>query len=507
MPFEYYSTRSADKPVSFEHAIIEGLAPDGGLYLPEYASKAPADFETKWANLSFEELAFEIMKLYVPESEIPHSDLKELIAKSYSTFRSKDVTPLIEFNKSKNMYLLELFHGPTYAFKDVALQFLGNLFEYFLTRRNSGKAADAADRETITVVGATSGDTGSAAIYGLRGKKDVDVFITYPTGRVSPIQEQQMTTVLDENVRTISVPGTFDDCQSIVKALFSDREFNGKYHLGAVNSINWARILSQMTYYFKAYFALPEAARADKENKPVFVVPSGNFGDILAGFYAREMGLPIQLVIATNSNDILYRFVNSGDYAKGNDVYATYSPAMDILVSSNFERFLWHAAKDTVANGDRVEAGKIIKQWMDELKEKGSFVVPESVLKKTQEIFGAQHASDDDTISAMRNTYGDLHEGYVADPHTAVGIHSALLERKEEKNTSPKSALVVLSTAHPAKFSEAVTAALSDEADFDFQKEVFPAEFHDMMNAKNKKIFAKSNTVDEIKNIIIDELK
>lgn len=498
MPFEYYSTRSSNKPVSFEHAIIEGLAPDGGLYLPENASKLPADFLSKWSKLSFQELAMEIMSLYISESEIPRNDLQTLIAKSYSTFRDSEVTPVKLLNKEKDIHLLELFHGPTYAFKDVALQFLGNLFEYFLTRRNAGKAADASDRQTITVIGATSGDTGSAAIYGLRNKKDVDVFIMYPTGRVSPIQEQQMTTVLDKNVRTISVPGTFDDCQDIVKALFADREFNDKYHVGAVNSINWARILAQITYYFKAYFSLNTTDQA------TFVVPSGNFGDILAGFYAKEMGLPIDLVIATNSNDILHRFLQSGSYTKDSEVHATLSPAMDILVSSNFERFLWHAAKETVANGDREEAGKTVNQWMGELKSKGSFNVPADVLKRAKTTFSSQHASDKDTVNAIQTTYTVLDPKYVADPHTAVGIHAALEERK---NNTSKGSLVVLSTAHPAKFSEAVSLALQNEPGFNFDEEVLPEEFKKMMAAETKKIFAKSNTIEEIKSIVIDQLK
>lgn len=497
MPFEYYSTRSSKKPVTFEHAIIEGLAPDGGLYLPEYASQPPKDFLTAWSKLSFQELAMEIMSLYVSESEIPGDDLKNIIAKSYSTFRDSEVTPVITLNKEQNLHLLELFHGPTYAFKDVALQFLGNLFEYFLTRRNAGKAPEAADRETLTVIGATSGDTGSAAIYGLRNKKDVDVFILYPKGRVSPIQEQQMTTVLDKNVRTISVPGTFDDCQDYVKSLFADREFNDKYHVGAVNSINWARILAQMTYYLKAFFSLqlPLGSRA------TFVVPSGNFGDILAGYYARAMGLPIDLVIATNSNDILHRFLNSGAYAKEAEVHATLSPAMDILVSSNFERFLWHAAKDTVAGGDREEAGRIINEQMHALKSAGKFEAAHSVLNLARETFRSHHASDADTVQAIQKTYKSLQPGYVADPHTAVGIHAALQERAERKSSAP---LVVLATAHPAKFSEAVSLALSNESGFNFDHEVLPEEFKIMMKSESKKIFAEKNSLEEVKNIIIN---
>lgn len=490
MPFEYFSTRSSDAAVTFEQAVIRGLAPDGGLYLPESASLPPPNFLSAWKDLSFEDLAFEILSLYIAEAEIPAEDLRALVRRSYSTFRAKDVTPTIELSKERSLYLLELFHGPTYAFKDVALQTLGNLFEYFLQRRNAGKTTG---RDFITVIGATSGDTGSAAIYGLRNKQDVNVFILYPTGRISPIQEQQMTSVLDANVHTISVPGTFDDCQDNVKALFADTAFNDEYHVGAVNSINWARILAQMTYYFKAYFAVG-APRA------TFVVPSGNFGDILAGYYAREMGLPIDLVIATNANDILYRFLQTGTYAKDAEVHATLSPAMDILVSSNFERFLWHAVHKTVGKGDRVQTGAVLQQFMLDLKTKGAFTVPEEVLREARSVFTATHASDADTVAAIRTAYTQLKPSYVVDPHTAVGVHAALTLKLEPP-------VVVLSTAHPAKFSDAVTQALSAEPGFDFEAKVLPEEFKKMMLAETKKIFANDTSAGEIKRIVVDTLR
>lgn len=488
--------------MSFERAVIEGLAPDGGLYLPQSASKAPADFYQKWKDLSFADLAVEIFKLYVDPKEIPHEDLKELAHRSYSTFRSKDVTPLHAMNRGQQIYTLELFHGPTYAFKDVALQLVGNLFEYFLARKNKGKAADSPDRDIITVVGATSGDTGSAAIYGLRNKKDVSVFILYPTGRVSPTQEQQMTTVLDENVHTISVPGTFDECQDLVKQMFGDREFNAKYHLGAVNSINWARILSQITYYFKAYFELCREF-PEPPARPKFVVPSGNFGDMLAGYYAKEMGLPIDLCVATNSNDILYRFLNSGSYSKEGTVHATLSPAMDILVSSNFERFLWSSARQTVADSNEA-AGDLLSKWMSDLKSKGTFEVPAAVFENAKECFTSQRASDDETIAAIQKVYTELNPGYVIDPHTAVGVHGAFLEKAADRGQQKP--YVVLSTAHPAKFDEAVNKALSSVKGFNFENEVLPEEFKEMLAAKNKKIFAKTASKPEIQEIIVSNL-
>lgn len=505
---KYFSTRSNEsKYLTFEQAIIQGLAPDGGLYIPSRIAEPPADFLDKWKDLSFEELALEVMSLYISPEEIPRDDLKKLVDRSYSTFRAKDVTPLVELNKDKKLHLLELFHGPTYAFKDVALQFVGNLFEYFLTRRNQGRAEDSPDREIITVVGATSGDTGSAAIYGLRNKKDVSVFILYPTGRVSPIQEQQMTTVLDPNVHTISVKGTFDDCQDLVKQTFADKAFNDKYHVGAVNSINWARILAQITYYFASYFALVKAS-GEASPRVKYVVPTGNFGDILAGFYAKRMGLPIeQLVIATNSNDILYRFFQNGDYAKSADgsapvVHATLSPAMDILVSSNFERLLWYLARENIASSD-AEAGQTVAGWMSDLKTQGHFHVPESVLSAARREFGSERASDDDTVATIKQTYTEVSPKYILDPHSAVAVSAAV--RRQEQDSGAH--YVALSTAHPAKFAEAVNKALEGQPGYEFERDVLPDEFKAMMTQDTKKLFADKADIETIKAIIVDELK
>ncbi|TQS32888.1 hypothetical protein Golomagni_06783, partial [Golovinomyces magnicellulatus] len=373
----YLSTRGEDAGFSFEEAVLKGLASDGGLFIPEQIPEAK-NWES-WKDLSFVDLAYEVLSLYISSSEIPAADLKDIIRRSYSTFRSPDTTPLVHLQD--NHYLLELFHGPTFAFKDVALQFLGNLFEYFLVRKNEGKTGK--DRHHLTVIGATSGDTGSAAIYGLRGKKDVSVFIMFPTGRVSPIQELQMTTVPDKNVHNLSVGGTFDDCQDILKVLFADKDINSTLNLGAVNSINWARILAQIVYYFSAYFSFrKQLGLKDSEPTPAdleFVVPTGNFGDILAGYYAKRMGLPVsRLVVATNENDILQRFWATGRYEKSSapaptasassaqtepaqgssdgaqqgGVRATLSPAMDILVSSNFERLLWYIAYESQADAN-----------------------------------------------------------------------------------------------------------------------------------------------------------
>ncbi|TFY81289.1 hypothetical protein EWM64_g2723 [Hericium alpestre] len=294
---KYLSTRGGDEKLTFEEAVLTGLAPNGGLYIPDHIPTLPPNWQEEWKSYSFVDLSLAVLSLYISPEELSREELRTLVEKSYSTFRHPDVTPVKKFDGKR--FILELFHGPTFAFKDVALQLLGNLFEFFLLRRNAGKAPGEKP-EKLTVVGATSGDTGSAAIYGLRNKANISIFILHPKGRVSPIQEAQMTTVTDPNVHNIAVKGTFDDCQDIVKALFADREFNAKHRLGAVNSINWARILAQTVYYFFAYFHV-RAQLPPGDAELQFVVPTGNFGDILAGYYAKRMGLPMgKLVVATS---------------------------------------------------------------------------------------------------------------------------------------------------------------------------------------------------------------
>ncbi len=317
----YISTRGGVEPVSFSQAVMMGLATDGGLLLPETIPQVDPDTLSRWAGLSFQELAVEVMLPYVGD-DLTRTELTDLVQRSYSTFQHPEVTPVVEAGGRR---ILELFHGPTAAFKDVALQFLGNLFE-FLLERSGGR---------LNIVGATSGDTGSAAIYGVRGKARINIFILHPLGRVSPIQERQMTTVLDDNVHNIAIRGTFDDGQRIVKSLFNDLDFKQEYHLGAVNSINWARVLAQVVYYFYAWGRM---SAGDTSKAASFSVPTGNFGDIFAGFVAKRMGLPVdRLILATNRNDILTRFVASGEYRLA-DVHPTLAPSMDIAVASNFER-------------------------------------------------------------------------------------------------------------------------------------------------------------------------
>ncbi|KAK3829248.1 MAG: threonine synthase [Benniella sp.] len=500
---KYKSTRGEATGYTFEQAVLAGLAPNGGLFIPESIPKAPSDFLTKWASLSFQELALEVLSLYIDESEIPRNDLKDLVDRSYATFRHKDITPLHKIKDG--LYILELFHGPTFAFKDVALQFVGNLFEYFLKRKNAG-IENKADRHKITVVGATSGDTGSAAIYGLRNKQDLEVFILFPTGRVSPIQEAQMTTVLDKNVHNVSVGGTFDDCQDILKGLFANKTFTSKYNLGAVNSINWARILAQTVYYFHSYFTLLRSldvvAGSEEANKIhiTYSVPTGNFGDILAGYYAHQMGLPTsKLLVATNANDILYRFFNTGVCSKRGDgvVQETLSPAMDIVVSSNFERLLFYLARDVAVDASvpesekDVQAGKIVEGWMVDLKQKGSFDTGSGVLAKAKEIFDAGHVSDEETVVTIRNYCfpEDPAQRYVMDPHTAVGVTAAQTVIPKTASPDTRNIVISLSTAHPAKFSDAVEKAVQGQEGVQFEqffKDVTPKEFEGLMTAERR---------------------
>ncbi|KAK9373823.1 tryptophan synthase beta subunit-like PLP-dependent enzyme [Lipomyces chichibuensis] len=501
---QYLSTRASGEPyLSFEATVLRGLAPGGGLFIPAEIPSVPSDYLTKWKDLSFQELAFEIFSLYISQSEISPAELKQLIARSYSTFREENVTPLTVLDEQRKLYLLELFHGPTYAFKDVALQFVGNLFEFFLQRKNAGKS-ECDIRDRLTVIGATSGDTGGAAIYGLRNKKDVSIFILYPLDKVSPIQDLQMTTVTDANVHNFAVKGDFDDCQDIVKTLFDDVEFNQKHHLAAVNSINWARILAQTTYYFYSYLTLLK--KVGSENISVrYVVPTGNFGDILAGFYAKRMGLPVEkLIIATNANDILDRFWKSGVYEKRaplsdvESVKETLSPAMDILISSNFERLLWYLAREQLSSSNE-EAGQYIQKWMIELKTTGKFSVPKTVLDAGLKEFASDSVSDEQTVETIKAIY-DLTSGYIIDPHTAVGVTTSL------RHLDGKHTYISVSTAHPGKFGDAVHQALQGKDAYSFDN-VLPDALKVLKDLPKKVTVVEKPDKELVKATIEQELK
>ena len=424
----YQSTRGQVRGLTFKEAVMMGLADDGGLLLPEtIPSLTPGDIEVL-ASLAYPELAFQIINLFA--GEIPAADLKDLVDRSYGTFTHPEITPVVH---QDGIYILELFHGPTLAFKDVALQFLGNLFEYLLKERG----------EKMNILGATSGDTGSAAIYGVRGKENINIFILHPHRRVSPIQELQMTTVTDANVFNLAIRGTFDDGQRIVKEIFGDLEFKNRYSLGAVNSINWARVLAQVVYYF---YAWGRAHRQTGCASVYFSVPTGNFGDIFAGYIARRMGLPIrQLILATNENNILTRFVRDGDYSIGN-VVETLSPSMDIQVASNFERYLFYLFG---GDSDRVQ------QAMAEFQRTGRLSFSPEERTQISDDFVAMTVDTEQTLTTIRDFHAAT--GYVLDPHTAVGVRAG---RELAGGEVP---VVCLATAHPAKFGDAVRRATGND--------------------------------------------
>ncbi|MDT8335277.1 MAG: threonine synthase [Desulfurivibrionaceae bacterium] len=425
---KYISTRGGIAPISFSEAVMMGLATDGGLLLPEEIDRVDRGTLARWRALPYRQLAFEVISRFV--DDIPADDLIPLIDRSYDSFNHPEITPLVRVD---GLHILELFHGPTLAFKDVALQFLGNLFEYLL-KKNGGK---------MNILGATSGDTGSAAIYGVRGKDNINIFIIHPHKRVSRIQELQMTTVTDANVFNIALRGSFDDGQAIVKAIFNDIPFKDKYSLGAVNSINWARILAQVVYYLYAALRVRGAAGSGKVD---FAVPTGNFGDIFAGFVARRMAPDLigRLVLATNENDLLSRFVNDGEYAVG-QVTHTSSPSMDIQVASNFERYLYFLFE---------RDPKRTRAAMESFASSGRLEFAENIRQRVGADFSAEMVGEEETLAMIR-TYNQ--KGYLLDPHTAVGVRAAL--DFAEKDTP----MICLATAHPAKFGDAVARATGSE--------------------------------------------
>ncbi|MGI6655839.1 MAG: threonine synthase [Desulfobulbus sp.] len=423
----YISTRGGIEPLRFQDAVMMGLARDGGLLLPETLPTVEPNALDRWRNLPYQYLAKEILGLFI--DDISPETLEELVERSYASFDHPQVTPV---RKCGDLYILELFHGPTLAFKDVALQLLGNLFEYVLAVRGG----------FMNILGATSGDTGSAAIAGVRGKKNINIFILHPHGRTSPIQALQMTTVLDPNVFNIAVRGTFDDGQAIVKAIFNDLAFRDTYQLGAVNSINWARVLAQVVYYVYAYLKL----RKQGADSVDFAVPTGNFGDIFAGYVARRLlppGCIHTLILATNENDLLTRFVNQGDYSRG-EVIPTSSPSMDIQIASNFERYLYYL---------RDENGELVRQDMEQFAATGSLDLS-AVHQRVGRDFRSRSVSEAETIETIAAFHAE--HGYLIDPHTAVGVRAA------QELAVPERPVVCLATAHPAKFGEAVQKAIGE---------------------------------------------
>ncbi len=419
----YISTRGQAPVLSFEEAMLTGLARDGGLYLPETIPQMSAADIAALAGESYEEIAFRVMRPFVGDC-FAEDVFRAIIARAYEGFGHPARAPLKQL--APNHFLLELFHGPTLAFKDFAMQLIGQLFQAALTRRG----------ERVTIVGATSGDTGSAAIEAFRGLDNVDVFILFPEGRVSEVQRRQMTTPSEANVHALAVKGDFDDCQAALKDMFNDFGFRDEVRLAGVNSINWARVLAQVVYYFSAAVSLGAPHR-----KVSFTVPTGNFGDIFAGYIAREMGLPVErLVIATNHNDILHRTLQTGAHEK-QGVSPSISPSMDIQVSSNFERALYYAYSGDAA---------AVAHEMEALKTGGGFTVSQGALQALRAVFDSGRASEEETTATIRHQHAAT--GEVLCPHSAVGVKVA----GENLGATP---MITLATAHPAKFPDAVEAA------------------------------------------------
>ncbi|MCC6983044.1 MAG: threonine synthase [Bauldia sp.] len=420
----YVSTRGAAPRLTFSDVLLAGLASDGGLYVPETWPTVSREEIAGFAGRPYAEVAAAIVGRFVGDDIAP-ADLRRFCDEAYGSFTHPAVAPLVQIGPGA--FVLELFHGPTLAFKDVAMQLLARLMDHVLGQRAM----------RATVVAATSGDTGGAAVEAFRGHRTIDVFILFPEGRVTPVQQRQMTTSGDPNVHALAVKGSFDDCQGIVKALFARSEFRKQVSLTGVNSINWARIVAQIVYYFTAASALGAPLR-----KVAFTVPTGNFGDVFAGYVAMRMGLPIdKLVVATNSNDVVARAINTGR-VEVHSVVPTLSPAMDIQVSSNFERLLFDAS------GRDSEA---VKRQMAGLAQSGSFTIDAPTLRAVQAAFVAARTDEAATLATMRDTFKDA--GYLADPHTAVGLAAAKIHAR------PGVPMVTLSTAHPAKFPDAVQAA------------------------------------------------
>ena len=421
----YVSTRGSAPALDFEGATLAGLASDGGLYVPEVWPELTKDEIAAMRGMSYVDTAVTVMRPFVAGC-LDDATLKRLCEAAYGRFSHDAITPLVQLDHQH--WLMELFHGPTLAFKDVALQLLGQLFETFLAKRDAH----------LTIIGATSGDTGSAAIDGVAGRAKIDIFMLHPVGRVSDVQRRQMTTVLAPNVHNIAVEGSFDDAQAIVKALFNDRDFNGRFTLSAVNSINWARLMAQVVYYFYT------AVRLGAPDRPVaFSVPTGNFGDVFAGYVASKMGLPVaKLVVATNVNDILHRALTTGDYSCGT-VTPTATPSMDIQVSSNFERLLFDlAGRD----------GAAMAKMMADFEATKAMTIPADMRAGAKDLFTSARIDADGMSNVMRWAHERADE--VIDPHTAIGLAAA-----READLPADVPVVTLATAHPAKFRDAVERA------------------------------------------------
>mgnify|MGYP001357506046 CR=1 FL=1 len=457
----YISTRNSSKWFNFKDVFIKGLADDGGLYIPKSLHRYTQEDLNNFEDLQYTELAKKIIYPFIGDF-VNEDDLSNIIDKSYSVFRKKNV---VELKQVGDRFTLELFHGPTLAFKDVAMQLLGNFYEYYLNKTN----------EKINIIVATSGDTGAAAIDAIKGKKNINIFVLHPHNRISPVQRRLMTTGTEKNVFNIAINGNFDDCQNLVKAMFADKPFSSLINMSGVNSINWARIIAQSVYYFYVFSLIKD------RSKPInFSVPTGNFGDVYAGYLAKKMGLPInKLVVATNQNDILHRAISKGEYSI-EKVSETISPSMDIQLASNFERLLYD-----VNNHDDIETASAMK----DIKEKGKYVINKEKLKKINVDFLSARMSVEEVLRTIKDVY-DKHKT-ILDPHTAIGYNA--FDKVNLKGNN-----VVLATAHPCKFPDAIKKSINQNANL-------PKELMFILDEKENYDIIDNN-LDKIKNHIKERI-
>ena len=458
---EYISTRNSSKTFNFKEVFIKGLADDGGLFIPKSLNKFSEAEIDSFKKLSYQDLAKNIIFSFIGDF-MSENDLSRIIDKSYSVFREKNVVKLI---KVGDRSVLELFHGPTLAFKDVAMQLLGNFYEYYLNNEN----------EKINIVVATSGDTGAAAIDAIKGKKNVNIFVLHPHNRVSSVQRKLMTTGKEQNVINIAINGNFDDCQNLVKSMFADKIFSNEIRMSGVNSINWARIIAQSVYYFYSYFLVE-----DKDRPLNFSVPTGNFGDVYAGYLAKKMGLPInKLVVATNQNDILHRAISKGSY-EVEKVTETISPSMDIQIASNFERLIYDL-------NDCDDAKTI--NVMKDIREKGKYIIDQERLNKINTDFLSSKMSEEEVLETIKKVYEKF--DIVLDPHSAIGYGAF-----DKVNLSGNN--IVLATAHPCKFPDAIKNAINLKAEL-------PKELMYILNEKEN-FDIIDNNIDKVKQHIKERI-
>ena len=456
---KYISTRDNNLEFSFEEVFLKGLADDGGLFIPVNIQPFSKEELDRFKKLDYTDLATEIIHPFLG-SFIAKESLKSLINKSYSTFREKEV---VKLRKVGDLEILELFHGPTLAFKDVAMQFIGNLYEHYLEKNNS----------EINIVVATSGDTGAAAIDAIKNKKNLNIFVLHPNNKISSVQRQIMTTGPAKNVFNIAIEGNFDDCQNIVKSMFADLQFSKSINMSGVNSINWARIIAQAVYYFYSYFKI------NSSDKISFSVPTGNFGDVYAGYLTKKMGLPIdKLIVATNTNDILHRAISKGDYI-AKKVSETISPSMDIQIASNFERLIYDISDKN---------SEITKEIMNKIKV-NKYKINEKDLIKINKDFVSECINEEETLSTIKQIYNEYN--LVIDPHTAIGVGAL-------RKLNIKSRSIVLATAHPCKFPLAIEKAIN-------KTEPLPDELNYILNEKEHYEILDNN-VDKIKNYVKEKI-